>query len=383
MKKIFSLIVAFFMMAVIFPVHSGKVEASEQDLQLSCKSALLYDAKSNTVIYEKNASQRLPIASMTKLASLMIVFEAIEQGKLNLDDYITVSKEAADTEGSSAFLDFNSKYKVGDLIMTVIVCSANDSTVALAEAVAGSEGAFVRLLNKKAEEMNLQDTNFINSTGLPAVDHYSSALDISKIYTSIYDNEIYKKYSKIWMTELVHPSGRKTDIVNTNRLIRSYQGCQSGKTGFTNDAGFCLSASAVRGDMNLVGVVIGAESSKIRFNEMADLFDYGFDNYQNKILVSSKTPLINVDVENAKVSNVDLYSKTDVVKFLKIGEQFDFSLDYKLNTMKAPIMAGQTVGTLYVIDSNNIVIDECAIITRENIEEIKVNEILKKIFVNF
>jgi len=231
--------------------------------------------------------------------------------------------------------------------------------------------------------MNLQDTNFINSTGLPAVDHYSSALDISKIYTSIYDNEIYKKYSKIWMTELVHPSGRKTDIVNTNRLIRSYQGCQSGKTGFTNDAGFCLSASAVRGDMNLVGVVIGAESSKIRFNEMADLFDYGFDNYQNKILVSSKTPLINVDVENAKVSNVDLYSKTDVVKFLKIGEQFDFSLDYKLNTMKAPIMAGQTVGTLYVIDSNNIVIDECAIITRENIEEIKVNEILKKIFVNF
>ena len=293
MKRLCLYLVLFLSLVLVFsPFTKQAVYASaeakdnsESELNITSKAGLLYDAKSKTIIYSKNSEERLPIASMTKLASLMLIFEAIDEGILSEDTMIRVSKYAASVEGSSAFLDAGSEYKAGDLIMTVIVCSANDSTVALAETVAGSEENFVRKMNEKAKEMGLKNTNFMNSTGLPAVDHYSSACDISKIYATICDNKIYKKYSKIWMTELIHPSKRKTDIVNTNRLIRTYEGCDSGKTGFTSEAGFCLSASATRGGMRLIGVVIGADSSKTRFNEMANMFNYGFASYENKVII--------------------------------------------------------------------------------------------------
>lgn len=353
-----------------------------EEINTTCKSALLYDAKSGTVIYEKDGHKRLPIASMTKLASLMIVFDAIDSGVMNEDTKVKISKHAAETEGSSAFLDENSEYKVSDLIMTVIVCSANDSTVALAEKIAGSEDEFVRNLNKKVAEMGLTDTNFINSTGLPAIDHYSSAYDISKIYSTICDNKIYRKYSKIWMTELVHPSGRKTDIVNTNKLIKTYDGCDSGKTGYTNDAGYCLSASATRSGMRLIGVVIGANDSKTRFNEMTRLFNYGFNNYENKTVINKDNSLCVVNVKNSTVKKVEVYPKEDLVKFLKKGEKYDYSLETQLREVKAPIEAGDVVGKLYVLNDKNVVEYEIDLVVRQNIKEIKIADIMKKIFLD-
>jgi len=352
------------------------------EFSITSKAGLLYDARSGTIIFSKNSDQRLPIASMTKLAALMLVFEAIEDGRLSEDQFIKVSKHAADTEGSSAFLDEKSEYKVADLIMTVIVCSANDSTVALAEAIGGTEDAFVKQMNKKAKEMNLKNTNFINVTGLPAVDHYSSAYDISKIYAEICDNEIYKKYSKIWMTELEHPSKRKTDIVNTNRLIRSYEGCDSGKTGFTSDAGYCLSASATRGDMRLIGVVIGATDSKTRFNEMADMFDYGFNNYENQIVIDKDNAIYEIDIKNSTTNKVSVYPRSNFIKFLKRGEDFKYSLDYKMEKVKAPLKVDQKVGTLYVLDDSNIIVFESDLIIKENVKEITVGDILDKIYNN-
>lgn len=385
MKKIYNfaiflLIFAFFIVGFNFnPMNFSR---AEDDLNVQAKASLLYDAKSETVIYSFNQDKRLPIASMTKLASLMLIFDAINEGKITEDTLVKVSKHAADTEGSSAFLDEKIEYRVGDLIMTVIVCSANDSTVALAEEVYGSEDNFVKKMNEKVKLLGLKNTNFINSTGLPALDHYSSAYDISKIYAEICDNKIYKKYSKIWMTELVHPSGRKTDIVNTNRLIRTYEGCDSGKTGFTNDAGFCLAASATRGDMRLIGVVIGAQDSKTRFNEMANMFNHGFKNYENKVIVESDLPILESDVSNANIDFVKIYSENDCVKFLKKGEEFKFTLDYKVDKIKAPVKANDKVGTLYVLDQNNIVVFEENLIVKEDIEEIKIKDILQKIYHN-
>ena len=365
---------------MLLPNAGSKVYAEErQDLGQNCKTAILYDAKSKTVVYAKDEHKRVPIASMTKLATLMLVFDAIDDGRLSEDQLITVSKNAADTEGSSAFLDAKSKYKLSDLIMTVIVASANDSAVALAEAVSGSEVAFANEMNKQVEKLGLKDTNFINATGLPAVDHYSSAYDISIIYSQICDHPIYKKYSKIWMTELVHPSGRKTDIVNTNRLIRSYDGCDSGKTGYTKEAGYCLAASATRGDMRLVGVVTGVPTSKERFNQMSDLFNFGFDNFENKVIISSLQPIYSSEVIGSKIKNVDVYASEDFVKFLKRGEDFKYSLKYDVKDIKAPIKAGESIGKLYILDENNIVISEQELVLHEDIKAITIGEILHNI----
>ncbi len=366
---------------MILPNAHTVVYAENKDaLNPACKSALLYDAKSKTVIYSKDEHKRLPIASMTKLATLMLVFDAIDQGKLSEDQMVRISQSAADTEGSSAFLDAKSEYKLGDLIMTVIVASANDSAVALAEAVSGSEAAFANDMNRLAEELGLIDTHFINATGLPAVDHYSSAHDISIIYSQICDHPIYKKYSKIWMTELVHPSGRKTDIVNTNRLIRSYDGCDGGKTGYTKEAQYCLTASATRGDMRLIGVVIGAPTSKDRFNQMSDLFNFGFDNFENKVVISSKTPVCRVKVLRSKIKDVDVYASEDFVKFLKRGEDFKYSIKCETDDIKAAVYSGDKVGKLYVLDQNNLVICESDLVLHEDIAEIKIGEILHNIF---
>lgn len=357
--------------------------AREEDFSVECESAILYDAKSKTIIYAKEENKKLPIASMTKLMTLLVLFDEIENENLSLDEKIKISKTSAETEGSEAFLDEKSEYLVSDLIMTVVVCSANDSAVALAERVAGSEVAFAKLMNKKAKSLGLQNTNFVNATGLPAVDHYSSAKDVSVIYSEICDNPVYKKYSKIWMTELVHPSGRKTEIVNTNRLIKTYEGCDSGKTGHTNQAGYCLSASATRSQMRLVAVIIGAKNSKQRFDGVAKMFDYGFDNYENKLVISSENPICNVGVLNAKQTNIDLFVKEDFVKFLKKGEQFEFSVSYNKSAIKAPIKAGKSVGKIYVLDKNNIVVFETDLVAKQDIEKIKLKDILHKIYLEY
>ncbi len=382
MKKLY-LLLSFILLAIFMPsvMPNAVVFASEKvNLAEGAKSALLYDKRSGSIVFEKNMDKHLPIASMTKLASLMLIFDAMDRGEFDESTLIRVSHHSAKTEGSSAFLDEGSDYKAGDLIMSVIVCSANDSTVALAEKVAGTEDEFVKRMNTKVKEMGLKDTSFMNCTGLPAIDHYSSAHDIAKIYEKICDNKIYKKYSTIWMTELVHPSGRKTDIVNTNRLIRTYEGCDSGKTGFTSDAGYCLSASATRGVMRLIGVVIGEKDSKTRFNEMADMFNYGFSNYENKVVLSKDQPLGEREVVSSKQKVVKFYPEHDLVKFIRKGEDIKYSLEYRFEKLKAPLKSGEVIGKLFVLDDKNIVTDEMPLVVREDVQKIKLKDILVKIF---
>lgn len=384
MKK---LIFFVFAMAFSFCLCSGQIfsspiaEAKNNDkIFADSKASFLYEANSKTVILDNNADMRLPIASMTKVATLAIIFDAINENKISVEDFVKVSQTAADTEGSQAFLDAGSEYKVGDLIMTVVVASANDSSVALAEHVAGSEQKCVDKMNKLAQELNLKNTHFENVTGLPAVDHYSSARDISMIYSKICDNELYKKYSKIWNTELVHPSGRKTDITNTNRLIRSYEGCDSGKTGYTSQAGYCLVASATRQDMSLVGVVIGASDSKHRFNQMSSMFNHGFNNYQNQLIISKEVPIVQAEISNSSVKQINLYVERDYIKFLNKGEVFEYSLDFKIDKLKAPLSEGKECGYVFVIDNNNMVVEQIPLVIKEEVKAVTFREILDKIY---
>lgn len=345
---------------------------------ISAKSGLLIEYNSGNVIYEKNASERLPIASMTKLATLAVVFDYLDKGVIKENDITRVSETAAAVGGSSAFLDSGSSYKVSDLIKSVIIASANDSSVALAECVAGTEEVFVSKMNKFAKALNLQNTNFENCTGLPSSNHYSSASDIAIIYKSMCNHEIYKKYSKVWMDDFIHPSGRKTGLVNTNRLVKTYDGIEGGKTGYTDSAKFCLTASAKRGDTRLIGVVIGASDSKTRFAEMSKMFNFGFANYQNKMLVNHELPITICKLKNAK-EQVEVYPERDSIKFLNKSEEFEFSTDYQINEIKAPLKAGDVVGKLFVFDKNNMVIDEIDLIINQDVDTIGFKESLKKL----
>jgi len=343
------------------------------------KAAILIDAATNTIIFEKNSQDELPIASMTKMMSLSVVFDAIDSKKLDADGKIFVSENAAATEGSQAFLDANKAYNVSDLIKSVIIASANDSTVALAESVAGSEGEFVRLMNKKARELGLKNTHFANSTGLPAPEHYSSAYDCAIIYKQIMDNPLYVRYSKIWLDELVHPSGRKTELTNTNRLVKTYPGCDSGKTGYTSEAKYCLTCSARRGDLRLISVVIGEPDSKTRFSEVTEMFNYGFANYANNKVVDSLSFSVPVKVKGAKISEVTAKPERDFYNFSKKGEHKDLDIVVTESGSRAPVREGDVVGKLLIISDSGEVVEEINLLSSEYAPKQTILDCLRKI----
>ena len=377
MKKSIIWLMLVFALGFVFPVTTKTANASEKSFKITAKAAFLVDYHSGQVVFEKNADERLPVASMTKLASLAVIFDYMQKGVVKENDEVVVSKIAAGVSGSSAYLDHGSRYKLTDLVKTVIVASANDSTVALAEHIAGNEDLFVEKMNKFVESLELKNTHFENSTGLPCENHYSSAKDMATIYKTVCNNALYKKYSKIWIDDFMHPSGRKTNLVNTNRLVKTYDGIEGGKTGFTGKARFCLTASAKRGDMRLVGVVIGVDDSKTRFKEMSALFDYGFLNYKNVGISSTEIPVTIARFKNAK-NQVEIYPAQDIIKFLPKTEESSFSIDYQLFEMKAPIKSGTVVGRLYVFDKNNMVVDEVDLVSKTDVYEIGFKEKLNK-----
>ena len=387
-KLIICFLLAFVCVVSIFPlnmkVQSGdatRVKAkteSQEKLKISAKAGLLLDYETGNILFEKNSNERLPIASMTKIATLAVVFDAISKGTLKESDDVVVSKKAAHVGGSSAFLDTGSSYKVSELIKSIIIASANDSSVALAEHISGSEELFVSRMNKLVSGLNLRDTNFVNCTGLPAENHYSSAHDIAEIYKLICNNEIYKKHSKVWLDEFIHPSGRKTKLTNTNKLLKSYEGIEGGKTGFTNAARFCLTASARRGNMRLIGVVIGANDSKIRSADMTSLFDYGFNNFDHKMVLNGEIPVTIAPVMKTE-EKIEVYPKRNVSILINKNDEKTFTTDFKLNEIKAPIKSDAVVGKLFVFDENNMVVDEVDLIVKKTVDEISFKERLRKL----
>ena len=383
-KSIVCLWLMIFCVCSFFPMRTSQSYAKESDskIELTAKSALLMDFDSETVIYEKNAHERLPIASMTKLATLAVVFDFLDKGIIKENDLISVSENAADVGGSSAFLDAGSNYKLSELVKSVIIASANDSSVALAETVAGSEDVFVSKMNKKVEELKLQDTKFANCTGLPAEGHYSSAYDMAKIYKQVCDHELYKKYAKVWMDDFVHPSGRTTGLVNTNRLVKTFEGVEGGKTGYTDSAKFCLTASAKRGETRFVAVVIGVSDSKTRFAETSKLLNYGFANYKNNVIVRKDVPVTIETFKNAKYP-IEIYAKKNVSKLIEKTDENYYSTDFQVSEMKAPLKKGDVVGKMFVFDKNNMVVDEIDLIAGKDVESVGLKENFKKIVVSW
>ena len=352
----FNIISLFFVfilaIACFIPFKSYTVKAN-QSLGQNSKSSILIEANDNTVIFSNNENKRLPIASMTKIMLLNLCFEAVDKGELTLEEEVKVSKTASGMGGSQVFLEADCKYKAKDLIKSIIIASANDASVAMAERLFASEQNCVQAMNDKCREWGLKDTLFSNCTGLPKPTQYSSAYDVAIMLSKLIRHKDYFSYSNVWMDEIEHSKGRVTGLTNTNKLVKFYEGCDGGKTGFTNESGFCLAATAKRGGLRLISVVINATDSKGRFADVSTMFDYGFDNFTSKMVVDSSKPLdVDVKVEKSKKDKICVAPKEDVYIFAEKNKKDDVTIDFSPLNVYAPIKTGDVVGRLKIYKNN-------------------------------
>lgn len=366
----------------IYAIGNNVIYAEEQ-LQTDCKSSILVDYYTGEVLHSKNCDAKMQVASIVKLMTSLITIERIENNKMSINDKVLVSENASGMGGSQIFLDPHVEYAVEDLLKGVIVASANDGAVALAEHIAGSEQEFVKMMNKRAHELGMTNTLYANSTGLPEPEQYSTAKDCAIILREVYKHKTYLAYSNIWMDELIHPSGRKTELVNTNKLIRYYKGCDIGKTGFTDEAGYCLVASAEKNNMRFISCCLGSNDKQKRFNEVSKLFNYGFNNFENKQILSKEKTIGNATVVGSKVNNVNLFPSEDYYVLTKKGTECNVEVKYvKPEKIKAPFKAGDQLAKVLIIKDGNI-IKEIALVSDIDANKLTYKDALEKISNNW
>ena len=305
--------------------------AESADLSVDAKSAILIDYDSGEVLFEQNPDEKVQVASIVKLMTILLTFEEIEAGNLSLDEMLTTTENASSMGGSQVFIDPFVDYSVEDMLKSVIVASANDASVALAEKISGTEEAFVKKMNQRAKELGLNDTVYVNASGLPEPGQYSTARDVAKLTKEVLKIKDYFNYSTIWMDKLTHPSGRETEVVNTNKLIRYFKGCDGGKTGSTDEAGYCLTATAERGGMRFIAVVLGAKDATLRFNETSKLLTYGFANFENKQIISSGESLIEAEILRSKVKTVPVYAAEDYYVVSRKGDGAQYAVTVEID----------------------------------------------------
>lgn len=325
--------------------------------ELTSPSVILAEASTGRVIFEKNADERRPVASVTKVMTILLTLEAIEEGRIGLSDSVQVSARASGMGGSQVFLDAGSAYKLRDLLKSVIVASANDAAVALAEYMDGAEEAFVRRMNERAAQLGLEDTHYVNCTGLPAQGHYTTARDVARLSAQLDRHPLYYEFSTIWMDELAHKGGRITQLTNTNRLVRFYGGCDGYKTGSTNEARYCISATAKKNGLRLIAVVLGAGAGQTRFDEARQMLEYGFSGYQLFIPVKAGDALnMAVPVRLGGSDAVSAVSGGTCSLLLKKGEQTAVSLEAALvERVNAPVRKGDVLGEIRVKKGDDVV----------------------------
>ena len=345
---------------------------SDLGLDINCRSAILMDAATGTVLYEKNADEALPPASVTKIMTLLLVMEAIDNGAVKLDDMVSVSENAASMGGSQIFLEVGETMSVEDLLKSVIIASANDAAVALAEYVAGSEEAFVTKMNERARELSMNNTCFENTNGLDdtVTRHLTSARDIAIMSRELIKYEKVLQYSSIWMDTVRNGA---FGLTNTNRLVRFYNGATGLKTGSTANAKFCVSATAKRDNMHLICVIMGADTRDQRNAYASKLLDYGFANYS--LFTAESRSLDEVKVLGGREATVGIEYK-DFNAVVGKGEADDITSEIIMDEkICAPILVGDSVG-MVVYKKGDIIVGETKIYATENVEKIKFADIL-------
>lgn len=352
-------------------------------LTKNCKSAYLMDYNTGECLYKENETARMPIASVCKVMTLTLVFDAIRDGSLTLTDMVTVSENAAGMGGSQVFLESGCEYEVNQLIKSIIVCSANDSCVALSETVAGGEQEFVARMNEKAKSLGCTDTLFANCTGLPRDTQYSCAKDVATMFSNLIKYEDYFKYSKIWLEDFAHPEERTTSMTNTNKLIRKYPACDGGKTGFTNEAGFCLASTAQKNNMRLISAVLGASSSDDRFSSTIKMFEYGFANFKNKIVLDKDVTLNDeFFVRGGKKDTFLVRPERNAYIFSANDKTPEVSYVLIADDVKAPVAENSVVGRIEIY-KDNVLADTVNVVAAESVEKAGFTDYFKQIAQNW
>ncbi len=354
--------------------------ANENGIVDYSKSSILMCADTGDIIYEKNAYEHVSPASVTKLMSMLLVLEAIDSGKITLEDKVTAGENAVAMGGSQIWLEVGETMTVEELLKAVIVASANDACTALGEYIAGSSTAFVSMMNERANSLGLENTNFENCTGLDdtATNHYSCAYDLAVIASEVLTHELVFNYSTIWLDYL---RDGETELNNTNKLVNTYTGITGLKTGTTSKAGFCVCATAKREDMNLIAVVLGAETGDKRFESAVNLLDFGFANYEIFVPTIDETQITNVKIKNGEEKTTKpIYSTSDKILVKKgTGEiSYEYSVSEAVN---APIKKGDELGEI-LIKSGDQIIKKIPLYSGKDINKISFNFVLTEMLRN-
>lgn len=327
--------------------------ANTGNIELNAKSAILIEQNSGTVLFEKSADTQMPPASITKIMTLLLVMEAIEEGKFDYDTPITCSEHSSSMGGSQIWLEVGETMTADELLRAAAIGSANDATCALGEQVAGSEEGFVDMMNTRAAELGMTNTHFENCTGLDAQGHLTTARDIAAMSRELLKHNDITKYTTVWMDSL---RDGKTELVNTNKLVRFYEGATGLKTGTTNGAGSCLSASATRDGLSLIAVVLGCDNSNNRFADAKKLLNYGFANYGNATVTIDRDELPDIPVTKGTDTSVTLTADDSISFLVSKGKEGDIQKSFDLpETLEAPVRAGDTVGTItFTLDGKTL-----------------------------
>ena len=362
-KKIF---IIFMTLLFLCPINI----CAEENLLANAKSGMLIEATTGKILYEKNKDERVSVASMTKMVAQIIILESIEKGTLSWDEKITVSKNAADMGGSQIWLQQGEQMTVRDLMKGITMASANDATVALAERIAGTEQAFVDLMNEKVKALGLKNTNFINPTGLDEDNHYYSAYDMAIIAQELLKHDGILEFSSVYEDYIRQDTPNKFWVVNTNKLIRFYEGADGLKTGFTDNAGYCMAVTAKRDDMRLIAITLGEEKGSVRNTETSELLDYGFNIYKVDKIKNKGDVIKKVKIDKGTKEKIKISVDEDVVILKKKSElSKKYDLEIKIDDISLPVKKGDVLGKLLVKD-NGKVIKEVDLVSLDDVSKL-------------
>ncbi len=372
MKKIVFILISLF--SFIFIKNVNAVE-----MDISAKSAILVDFNTGKVLYSKNENEPLAMASMTKVMSMLLIMEKIDDGSLKYDDIVEISTESSSMGGSQIFLNPGDKYKVIDLLKGVAMASANDAVVALAEKTYGSKEHFIESMNKKAESLGLKNTHFVNVHGLDEEGHYSSAYDMSVMARELLKHEKILDFTRVYEEYLTKPDGSQIWLVNTNKLVRFYDGVDGLKTGFTQNAGYCLTATGKKNNLRLISVVMGEESIEKRSSDTVKLLNYGFNTFKVNLIKNKSEILGKVNVQKGKKENVDVVLVNDLIELLNASDKpSNYKFKILVDKITAPVKKGDVIGKVKVLNDNGILISEVDITVNENVLKANLWDLFKR-----
>jgi serine-type D-Ala-D-Ala carboxypeptidase (penicillin-binding protein 5/6) len=387
MKRLFIYLMTFtlaFMFTISTSVQAeqkAKTNATKVELVDQARSAILIERDTGTVLYEKNAHEKLPPASMTKIMTMLLIMEAIDKGELTLNEKVRASEYAASMGGSQIFLEPGEEMTVDELLRGIAIGSGNDASVAMAERIAGSEEAFVEMMNNKAKELGLKNTSFKNATGLPDEGHYSSAYDMAIMAKELLKYDQITKYTGKYEDYLRENTDKKFWLVNTNRLVKFYPGVDGVKTGFTNEAKYCLTATAKKDNMRVIAVVFGAPTPKDRNAQITKMLDYAFSQYKTHPVYKRNHVISKAKISKGNKKEVDLVTSEPISVLTKKGASIkDIEKVIKVEeNNKAPIKKGDELGTL-ILKQNGKVVLESPLVAKENVDQASWWDLFKRSF---